>query len=60
VSALAALDDRTLAALANGLDELTETMGVSEDTATLLFEDSSPRQRAPQIRRPRARDTAAD
>jgi DNA-binding MarR family transcriptional regulator len=60
VSALAALDDRTLAALANGLDELTETMGVAEEPASLLFEDSAPRERTPQIQRRRARDTAAD
>jgi MarR family transcriptional regulator, organic hydroperoxide resistance regulator len=60
VSTLAELDDRTLAALANGLDELTATMGVAEEPATLLVEDSSPRERAPQIQRRRARDTAAD
>jgi MarR family transcriptional regulator, organic hydroperoxide resistance regulator len=53
VSALAALDDRTLAAIADGLDELTETMRVAEEPASSLFEDRSARERAPQIRRRR-------
>jgi DNA-binding MarR family transcriptional regulator len=59
VSALADLDDKTLAALAKGLDQLTVALGADEEFAPPL-DDARSRARTPRITPRSPRDTAAD
>ena len=40
IAALAELDDASLAALAHGLEELTERMGIAGEEATMLFDET--------------------